>query len=245
MYLTDLAFIEEGTPNYTEDGLVNFSKMRMVSFPGQGRGASKPGPSPGTAGPVIEHSHPAAWGWLLQREPPRVPERQRGRQHWAGPRPALPRSLGRSPLRGRPRSRGSSLGLAGLRGPPEVTPRGRGRAGHAKPAADRIRRQPLPSGRRAPGRCRGSPPPFLTTPSEGFCVMWFPVDTGLPGRASLSPASQKHRPGDGTGPRHPRTVGTRNVAGARRLPRRGHRFGMLDSLPSPTEWCFFCHVIDP
>ncbi|MGH0153957.1 UNVERIFIED_CONTAM: hypothetical protein FKN15_055780, partial [Acipenser sinensis] len=30
MYLTDLAFIEEGTPNYTEDGLVNFSKMRMV-----------------------------------------------------------------------------------------------------------------------------------------------------------------------------------------------------------------------
>lgn len=33
MYLTDLAFIEEGTPNYTEDGLVNFSKMRMVRFP--------------------------------------------------------------------------------------------------------------------------------------------------------------------------------------------------------------------
>ena len=33
MYLTDLAFIEEGTPNYTEDGLVNFSKMRMVSGP--------------------------------------------------------------------------------------------------------------------------------------------------------------------------------------------------------------------
>ncbi|NWV24551.1 RGRF1 factor, partial [Origma solitaria] len=31
MYLTDLAFIEEGTPNYTEDGLVNFSKMRMIS----------------------------------------------------------------------------------------------------------------------------------------------------------------------------------------------------------------------
>uniref|UniRef100_A0A5F9CB78 Ras protein specific guanine nucleotide releasing factor 1 n=1 Tax=Oryctolagus cuniculus TaxID=9986 RepID=A0A5F9CB78_RABIT len=37
MYLTDLAFIEEGTPNYTEDGLVNFSKMRMVRFP-PGRG---------------------------------------------------------------------------------------------------------------------------------------------------------------------------------------------------------------
>ncbi|XP_040198127.1 ras-specific guanine nucleotide-releasing factor 1 isoform X2 [Rana temporaria] len=31
MYLTDLACIEEGTPNYTEDGLVNFSKMRMIS----------------------------------------------------------------------------------------------------------------------------------------------------------------------------------------------------------------------
>lgn len=31
MYLTDLAFIEEGTPNYTEDNLVNFSKMRMVN----------------------------------------------------------------------------------------------------------------------------------------------------------------------------------------------------------------------
>ncbi|KAF6714756.1 Ras-specific guanine nucleotide-releasing factor 1 [Oryzias melastigma] len=31
MYLSDLAFIEEGTPNYTEDNLVNFSKMRMIS----------------------------------------------------------------------------------------------------------------------------------------------------------------------------------------------------------------------
>uniref|UniRef100_A0A670Y325 Ras protein specific guanine nucleotide releasing factor 2 n=1 Tax=Pseudonaja textilis TaxID=8673 RepID=A0A670Y325_PSETE len=31
MYLTDLAFIEEGTPNFTEEGLVNFSKMRMIS----------------------------------------------------------------------------------------------------------------------------------------------------------------------------------------------------------------------
>ncbi|XP_077441830.1 ras-specific guanine nucleotide-releasing factor 2 isoform X2 [Vanacampus margaritifer] len=30
MYLTDLAFIEEGTPNFTEEGLVNFSKMRMI-----------------------------------------------------------------------------------------------------------------------------------------------------------------------------------------------------------------------
>lgn len=32
MYLTDLAFIEEGTPNFTEEGLVNFSKMRMVGM---------------------------------------------------------------------------------------------------------------------------------------------------------------------------------------------------------------------
>lgn len=32
MYLTDLSFIEEGTPNYSSDGLLNFSKMRMVSF---------------------------------------------------------------------------------------------------------------------------------------------------------------------------------------------------------------------
>uniref|UniRef100_A0AAQ4R172 Ras protein-specific guanine nucleotide-releasing factor 2a n=1 Tax=Gasterosteus aculeatus aculeatus TaxID=481459 RepID=A0AAQ4R172_GASAC len=31
MYQTDLAFIEEGRPNLTEDGLVNFSKMRMIS----------------------------------------------------------------------------------------------------------------------------------------------------------------------------------------------------------------------
>ncbi|OPJ82136.1 hypothetical protein AV530_008513 [Patagioenas fasciata monilis] len=31
MYLTDLAFIEEGTPNFTGEGLVNFSKMRMIS----------------------------------------------------------------------------------------------------------------------------------------------------------------------------------------------------------------------
>ncbi|XP_076333763.1 ras-specific guanine nucleotide-releasing factor 1-like isoform X2 [Tachypleus tridentatus] len=31
MYLTDLSFIEEGTPNFTDDGLLNFSKMRMVA----------------------------------------------------------------------------------------------------------------------------------------------------------------------------------------------------------------------
>lgn len=30
MYLSDLSFIEEGTSNYTPDGLLNFSKMRMV-----------------------------------------------------------------------------------------------------------------------------------------------------------------------------------------------------------------------
>ncbi|ESO01341.1 hypothetical protein HELRODRAFT_174896 [Helobdella robusta] len=31
IYLTDLSFIEEGTPNVTENGLVNFSKMRMIA----------------------------------------------------------------------------------------------------------------------------------------------------------------------------------------------------------------------
>ncbi|XP_072402937.1 ras-specific guanine nucleotide-releasing factor 1-like isoform X1 [Diabrotica undecimpunctata] len=31
MYLTDLSFIEEGTPNFTSDGLLNFSKMRMIA----------------------------------------------------------------------------------------------------------------------------------------------------------------------------------------------------------------------
>lgn len=31
MYLTDLSFIEEGTPNYSPDGLLNFSKMRMIA----------------------------------------------------------------------------------------------------------------------------------------------------------------------------------------------------------------------
>ncbi|XP_064620078.1 ras-specific guanine nucleotide-releasing factor 2-like isoform X2 [Lineus longissimus] len=31
MYLTDLSFIEEGTPNKTEESLVNFSKMRMIA----------------------------------------------------------------------------------------------------------------------------------------------------------------------------------------------------------------------
>uniref|UniRef100_T1IPE1 Ras-GEF domain-containing protein n=1 Tax=Strigamia maritima TaxID=126957 RepID=T1IPE1_STRMM len=30
-YLGDLIFIEEGTPNYTDDGLLNFSKMRMIA----------------------------------------------------------------------------------------------------------------------------------------------------------------------------------------------------------------------
>jgi hypothetical protein len=31
MYLTDFSFIEEGTPNFTEDGLLNFSKIRMTA----------------------------------------------------------------------------------------------------------------------------------------------------------------------------------------------------------------------
>lgn len=31
MYLTDLSFIEEGTPTITNEGLLNFSKLRMVS----------------------------------------------------------------------------------------------------------------------------------------------------------------------------------------------------------------------
>ncbi|XP_071170637.1 ras-specific guanine nucleotide-releasing factor 2-like isoform X4 [Mytilus edulis] len=31
MYLTDLSFIEEGTPDYTEENLINFSKMRMIA----------------------------------------------------------------------------------------------------------------------------------------------------------------------------------------------------------------------
>ena len=30
MYLSDLNFIEEGTPNFTDNGLLNFAKMRMV-----------------------------------------------------------------------------------------------------------------------------------------------------------------------------------------------------------------------
>ena len=31
MYLSDLTFIEEGTPNFTADGLLNFAKMRMIA----------------------------------------------------------------------------------------------------------------------------------------------------------------------------------------------------------------------
>ena len=31
MYLSDLTFIEEGTPNFTDNGLLNFAKMRMVN----------------------------------------------------------------------------------------------------------------------------------------------------------------------------------------------------------------------
>ena len=32
MYLSDLTFIEEGTPNFTDNGLLNFAKMRMVNL---------------------------------------------------------------------------------------------------------------------------------------------------------------------------------------------------------------------
>uniref|UniRef100_A0A673THZ7 Ras protein specific guanine nucleotide releasing factor 1 n=1 Tax=Suricata suricatta TaxID=37032 RepID=A0A673THZ7_SURSU len=57
MYLTDLAFIEEGTPNYTEDGLVNFSKMRMVRVPGGvGMGVSKPELGPGVTQYLLDQS---------------------------------------------------------------------------------------------------------------------------------------------------------------------------------------------
>ncbi|CAG9855230.1 unnamed protein product [Phyllotreta striolata] len=31
IYLTDLSFIEEGTPNFTSEGLLNFAKMRMIA----------------------------------------------------------------------------------------------------------------------------------------------------------------------------------------------------------------------
>ena len=31
MYLSDLVYLEEGTPNFAENGLLNFAKMRMVS----------------------------------------------------------------------------------------------------------------------------------------------------------------------------------------------------------------------
>ena len=30
IYLSDLTYIEEGTTNFTENGLINFAKMRMV-----------------------------------------------------------------------------------------------------------------------------------------------------------------------------------------------------------------------
>ena len=31
IYLSDLTFIDEGTPNFTESGLLNFAKMRMIA----------------------------------------------------------------------------------------------------------------------------------------------------------------------------------------------------------------------
>lgn len=66
MYLTDLAFIEEGTPNYTEDGLVNFSKMRMVRSPQQSGagvgGTSKPRPKPRAHPSCARQSWPTGHG---------------------------------------------------------------------------------------------------------------------------------------------------------------------------------------
>ena len=32
IYLSDLTYIDEGTANFTENGLLNFAKMRMVSI---------------------------------------------------------------------------------------------------------------------------------------------------------------------------------------------------------------------
>ena len=32
MYLSDLTFIEESSPNFVDEGLINYSKMRMVSI---------------------------------------------------------------------------------------------------------------------------------------------------------------------------------------------------------------------
>ena len=32
MYLMDLVFIEESTPDFTENNLVNFSKLRMAIY---------------------------------------------------------------------------------------------------------------------------------------------------------------------------------------------------------------------
>lgn len=89
MYLTDLAFIEEGTPNYTEDGLVNFSKMRMVSSlqqSGEGEVSSKPEPGPTGALPPglanlgepepcssCKNSNPLKWRLALACPEPVVP----------------------------------------------------------------------------------------------------------------------------------------------------------------------------
>ena len=74
MYLTDLAFIEEGTPNYTEDGLVNFSKMRMVSSlqqSGAGAGGHQ-NPSPGPPELYLQEqaSRPGQLAGSLSPAPP-------------------------------------------------------------------------------------------------------------------------------------------------------------------------------
>lgn len=67
MYLTDLAFIEEGTPNYTEDGLVNFSKMRMVSLPAPLRRACGVRGAAALARSVPTPCSPRSWPSSAQR----------------------------------------------------------------------------------------------------------------------------------------------------------------------------------
>ena len=90
MYLTDLAFIEEGTPNYTEDGLVNFSKMRMVSFPGQW-GQQSPDLSPRTSRPAprvrrsLDLAPPAGAVVPPVRPVPSHPHETHAPRPWQGP----------------------------------------------------------------------------------------------------------------------------------------------------------------
>lgn len=89
MYLTDLAFIEEGTPNYTEDGLVNFSKMRMVSFTGQSVGLQAQTQVPDHQACSVGHVLPGEPGAPLEAQaasgrPSDEANRLRGRRPWQG-----------------------------------------------------------------------------------------------------------------------------------------------------------------